>query len=153
MYNKAILIGRITADPELKQTPTGLHVCSFSIACDRRYSKDGERKADFINIVTWRQQAEFVCRYFHKGDAIGIEGTIQTRTYDDKNGVKHYITEIVAEQVFFVGGKSSNQNTNSVPVTNEFNNTPAPQPAPTAQYSNGTLGDFEETDTDEDIPF
>ncbi len=147
MYNRAILVGRLTADPELKQTPSGVHVTSFTIACDRRFSKDGERKADFINIVSWRQQAEFVCKYFHKGDAIGIEGSIQTRNYDDKNGVKHYVTEIFTDNVFFVGGKSSGGSNNSVPVTTAYDDTP-----PT-QYSNGTVGDFVETDSDEDIPF
>ena len=87
MFNRAILIGRLTADPELKQTQNGISVCSFSIAVDRRYSgRDSERKTDFINITSWRQQAEFVCRYFHKGDVIGVEGSIQTRNYEDKNG-------------------------------------------------------------------
>ena len=108
MYNKAILIGRMTANPELKKTQTGSYVTSFSIACGRRYSKDGERKADFINIVAWMHNAEFVCKYFLKGDVIGIDGSIQTRTYEDKNGIKHYSTEIIAENVFFVGGKRTN---------------------------------------------
>ena len=77
MFNKAILVGRLTADPELRQTPNGISVCSFSIAVDRRFSgRDAERKADFINIVAWRQTAEFVSRYFHKGEPIGIEGSI-----------------------------------------------------------------------------
>ena len=76
MYNKAILIGRLTADPELKQTPNGVSVCSFSIACDRAFSgRNGERQTDFINIVTWRQQAEFVSKYFSKGRLIGIDGS------------------------------------------------------------------------------
>ena len=93
MFNKAILIGRLTADPELKQTQSGISVCSFSIAVDRRFSgRDSERKTDFINITSWRQQAEFVCRYFHKGDVIGVEGSIQTRNYEDKNGNKRTAT-------------------------------------------------------------
>ncbi len=136
MYNKAILIGRLTAEPELKQTPNGVHVTSFSIACNRRYSsKDDEKKAVFINIVTWRQQAEFICKYFHKGDPIGIEGSIQTRNYDDKNGVKHYVTEIIADSVFFVGSKNNKDDavTDNTDVT--------------------SVQDFVEIGTDEDIPF
>ena len=109
MFNKAILIGRLTADPELKQTQSGISVCSFSIAVDRRFSgRDSERKTDFINITSWRQQAEFVCRYFHKGDVIGVEGSIQTRNYEDKNGNKRTATEIVTDNVFFTGARSSN---------------------------------------------
>ena len=81
MFNKAILIGRLTADPELKTIPSGASVCTFRIACDRRFSgKDGERKADFITIVAWRQNAEFVSKFFTKGKLIGVEGSIQTRT-------------------------------------------------------------------------
>ena len=108
MFNKAILIGRLTADPELKQTQSGISVCSFSIAVDRRFSgRDSERKTDFINITSWRQQAEFVCRYFHKGDVIGIEGSIQTRNYEDKNGSKRTAVEVVTDNVFFTGSKSN----------------------------------------------
>ena len=85
MFNKAILIGRLTADPELKQTTAGTYLVNFRIAVDRRFkSQDGERKADFITIVCWRQQAEFVAKYFHKGDPIGVEGSIQTRDYEDR---------------------------------------------------------------------
>ena len=108
MFNKAILIGRLTADPELKQTPNGISVCSFSIAVDRRFSgRDSERKTDFLNITSWRQQAEFVCRYFHKGDVIGVEGSIQTRNYEDKNGNKRTAVEVVADRAFFVDSKNS----------------------------------------------
>ena len=89
MFNKAILIGRLTADPELKQTTAGTYLVNFRIAVDRRFkSQDGERKADFITIVCWRQQAEFVAKYFHKGDPIGVEGSIQTRDYEDRQGNK-----------------------------------------------------------------
>lgn len=142
MFNKAILIGRLTADPELKQTQSGISVCGFRIAVDRRYSsRDSERKADFINITSWRQQAEFVCRYFHKGDAIGIEGSIQTRNYEDKNGNKREAVEVVTDNVFFVGGKSSGSGASARPAPAE--------PA----YSSGAASDFEEVDTDNDLPF
>ena len=106
MFNRAILIGRLTADPELKQTQSGISVCSFSIAVDRRFSgRDSERKTDFINITSWRQQAEFVCRYFHKGDVIGVEGSIQTRNYEDKNGNKRTAYRHQRLSLFFGGSR------------------------------------------------
>lgn len=145
MFNKAILIGRLTADPELKQTGSGIHVTGFSIAVDRRFSgKDAEKKADFININAWRQQAEFVCKYFHKGDAIGIEGSIQTRNYEDKNGNKRTAVEVQADNVFFVGGKSSGGSGGA--------SQPAMNSTPVA-FSNGAPSDFEEIETDDDLPF
>jgi single-strand DNA-binding protein len=104
MYNKSILIGRMVADPELRTTPNGVSVCSFRIAVNRPYSKDGG-KADFIDIVAWRERAEFVCRYFSKGKPILVEGSIQTRNYEDKNGSKRTAVEVVADNVQFVGGK------------------------------------------------
>ena len=151
MFNKAILIGRLTADPELKQTPNGISVCSFSIAVDRRFSgRDSERKTDFINITSWRQQAEFVCRYFHKGDVIGVEGSIQTRNYEDKNGNKRTATEIVTDNVFFTGAKSSNSGSSSTGYNENSYAAPAPaQPA----YTSGAASDFEEVESDNDLPF
>ena len=108
MYNRAVLIGRLTADPELKTTQSGVSVCSFRIAVDRAYKKDGERGADFITIVAWRQAADFICRYFAKGKPIGIEGSIQTREYTDKDGNKRNAFEVVADRVFFVESKGQN---------------------------------------------
>ena len=149
-FNKAILIGRITADPELKRTNTGISVVSFSLAVDRRFSgRDGERKADFINITAWRQQAEFVCKYFHKGDAMGVEGSIQTRNYEDKSGNKRTATEVVADNIFFVGGKSSNAGTYTA---SPVQSAPAPMSESVA-YSSGTASDFEEMEPDNDLPF
>ena len=108
MFNKIILMGRITHDLQLKTTPSGVSVCSFSIAVDRRYQVKGEeKKADFFNIVTWRQQAEFVTRYFAKGRMILVEGELQTRTYTDKNGQEVRVVEIVADQVCFTGEKTN----------------------------------------------
>lgn len=152
MFNKAILIGRLTADPELKQTSTGTYVLNFQIAVDRRFkSQDGERKADFITIVCWRQQAEFVSKYFHKGDPIGIEGSIQTRNYEDRQGNKRTAVEVAADNVFFVGSKNSNNNSGGyVPVQTSA---PAPVSAPPVAYSNGAASDFEEVETDNDLPF
>ena len=99
--NVVALMGRLVAEPELRHTPNGVATCTFRIAVDRSYSKDGERKADFIDIVTWRQTAEFVCKYFHKGSMIAVNGSIQTRNYEDKNGNKRTAFEVVAEGVHF----------------------------------------------------
>lgn len=147
MFNKAILIGRLTADPELKQTGTGIHFSGFSIAVDRRFSgKDAEKKADFINISAWRQQAEFVCKYFHKGDAIGIEGAIQTRNYEDKTGAKRTAVEVQAENVFFVGGKASGG-------ASSGGGQPSMATSSPVAFSSGATSDFEEIETDDDLPF
>lgn len=152
MFNKAILIGRLTADPELKQTQSGISVCSFSIAVDRRFSgRDSERKTDFINITSWRQQAEFVCRYFHKGDVIGVEGSIQTRNYEDKNGNKRTATEIVTDNVFFTGAKSGNSGNSGSSYGENAGYAPAAPAQPA--YTSGAAGDFEEVEGDNDLPF
>ena len=99
MYNKVILMGRITHDLELKTTPSGANVCSFSIAVDRRFQQKGEeKKSDFFNIVAWRQQADFVTRYFGKGRMILVEGELQTRSYTDKNGMNVRVTEVIADR-------------------------------------------------------
>ncbi|MFR5864005.1 MAG: single-stranded DNA-binding protein [Acutalibacteraceae bacterium] len=102
-FNKVILIGHLTADPELKQTTSGLPVTSFSIGVNRRFTKQGEQpQTDFINIVCWRQTAEFVARYFTKGKPILICGSLQTRSWVDKDGNKRYTTEVVADEATFV---------------------------------------------------
>lgn len=107
MLNKVILMGRITQDLEVKQTPSGVSVLSFSVAVQRNYARQGEeRQTDFINCVAWRQQAEFIGRYFGKGRMIAIEGNLRTRTYDDKNGVKHYVTEVFVDNVSFTGERA-----------------------------------------------
>lgn len=112
MLNCAAIMGRLVADPELKKSTTGVSVCSFCVAVDRDYVKQGEtRQADFINVVAWRQTAEFVCKYFHKGSMIAIQGSIQTRNYQDKNGNKRSTTEIIADKVNFCGGKSEQSGT------------------------------------------
>ena len=105
MFNIVVLTGRLTADPELKTTQSGLSVTSFSIAVDRRFGSGEERQTDFINIVAWRQQAEFVAKYFKKGNLIGIEGSIQTRKYTDKNGNNRTAFEVVVNNAQFVESK------------------------------------------------
>lgn len=109
MYNRTILIGRLVADPELRTTPNGINVATFRIAVDR-FGK--EKKADFISIVCWRNNAEFVSRYFSKGKAIGVEGSIQVRDYTDKEGNKRNAFEVVADRLFFVGDKGSGDSIN-----------------------------------------
>lgn len=110
-FNKVILMGRLTAAPELKQTPNGVSICRFSIAVDRRWAKEGdEKKADFFNIVAWRQTAEFVCKYFTKGSAILIDGALQTDSWTDQNGQKHYTTDIAASEVSFCESKKNSEN-------------------------------------------
>ena len=106
--NKVILAGRLTAAPELKQTPNGISVLAFSLAVDRRFVKQGEeRQTDFIDCVAWRQTAEFISRYFGKGDPLCITGTLQKRSYDAKDGTKRYVTEVIANEADFVESKSS----------------------------------------------
>ena len=117
MLNKVILMGRLTADPELRQTPSGVSTCQITVAVDRRYAAQGqERQADFINVVAWRQTAEFISKYFSKGKMIIVEGSLRTRTYDDKRypDVKHYVTEVYADNVSF--GESKSVQNNSQPV-------------------------------------
>lgn len=105
-FNKVILVGRLTADPELKQTQGGNLVTSFSIAVNRKVGKDAEKKADFFNIVAWRNTAEFICRHFAKGRAIIVCGHLENRTWTDDQNVKHMVTEIVAEEVDFADSKT-----------------------------------------------
>lgn len=107
MLNKVILMGRLTRDPELRSTPQGVSTCSFSIAVDRNFVREGEeRKADFINCVAWRQTAEFISKYFKKGSMAALEGSIQTRSWDD-DGSKRYATEVIVSQVYFAESKNS----------------------------------------------
>ncbi len=149
MLNRAILMGRLAADPELKQTPNGISVCSFRIAVNRNYAgKDRERQTDWIDIVAWRQTAEFVSRNFCKGKMIIVEGSIQTRNYEDKNGNKRTAVEVVADNVMFGESKSANPNSGyGAPMP-----TQAP-PEPTS-YASGAADDFAEMASDSaDLPF
>lgn len=110
MINNCTLMGRLVSDPELKKTPAGVSVTSFRIAVERDYvSKDGNREADYITIICWRQTAEFVCRYFGKGNMIAIQGKLQTRTYQDSEKKNHYLTEVIADKASFTGEKSNHQ--------------------------------------------
>ena len=148
--NKVILGGRLTADPELKQTPSGVAVVSFSIAINRRYqskSADGAQaqQADFINVVAWRQTAEFISRYFRKGSAICITGSIQTRTWQDQQGQKRYATEVVADEAMFVDSKNESSSAGGY-APDTYN-------APSYSSTPATAPKFEELKTDDDLPF
>ena len=112
-FNKVILIGNMTADPELRQTPSGVSTCSFSIAVNRKMAKNNE--VDFITIVTWRQTAEFVSRYFKKGKPILVCGSLQTRSWSDQQGNKRYATEVVADEVSFVGNSEGSTEAKNEP--------------------------------------
>ena len=132
MLNTAIFIGRLTADPELRHTSSDTAVTSFTVAVDRSYVKTGaERQADFIDVVAWRSTAEFICKYFKKGQLIAIQGSIQTRSYEDKNGNKRKAVEVVADQAHFAGPKREQEGGNF------------------AQPVDG----FQEITADDDLPF
>lgn len=150
MYNKAILIGRLTADPELRQTQSGVSMLSFSVACARPYSSGGERKTDFINVVAWRRTAEFVSKYFHKGNVIGIDGRIEMRDYTDRDGNNRRAFEVIAENAFFVESKSASQGEVSPAFAPPAQRAPS---APSVSYASGNAEDFEEVDLDDDLPF
>lgn len=151
MLNRVILMGRITHELDLKATPSGISVLQFSIAVDRGYVKPGEeRQADFINCVAWRQQAEFISKYFAKGRMIAIEGNLKTRTYDDKNGVKHYVTEVYVDSASFTGEpkQNSGQQPAAAPPL-----PPEPSQTTSTAVSIGNLEDFEEIISDGEVPF
>lgn len=146
-YNRVILGGRLSADPELKTTPSGVSVCQFDVAVNRKEKpKDGQQpKADFFTVVAWRQQAEFVTRYFRKGSSISITGTLQNRSWTTQNGEKRYKTEIVAQEIDFVDSKGESQSQFGQPNSYEQQNQYAQQP-PVAPK-------FEELGDDEELPF
>lgn len=135
--NVAVLTGRLTSDPELRKTPNGVSVARFTIAVDRNYTPKGEeKKVDFLDCVAWRNDAEFICNYFVKGQMIAVSGEIQTGSYE-KDGIKRKKWEVKVDQVSFCGGK--NEQNNNVAVANDATTTP--------------IDDFEEVLSDDDLPF
>ena len=146
MINVVVLMGRLTADPELKQTANGASVTSFSIAVERNFAnkETGERQADFINIVAWRQTADFICKYFRKGSMIAIEGSLQSRSYEDKEGKKRTVYEVVASNVSFTGSKAESGTRDNAAFE-----------VPATTFSAGSNGDFEVVNDqdDDDLPF
>ena len=159
MLNVVAIMGRLVADPELRTTQQGTNVCSFRIACDRNFARQGEqRQADFIDIVAWRQQAEFVCKYFQKGSLIVVDGRLQSRTYQDKTGANRTAVEVVANNINFAGPKNSNAGDgagyqNSAP---SYQNAAPARPAAVEaapSYSAGNADDFAVIDDSDDLPF
>ena len=137
MFNLVVLTGRLTADPELKTTANGIPVTTFSIAVNRNYRAGEQQQTDFINIVAWRQRAEFITKFFKKGSLIGIEGSIQTRRYQDKDGNNRTVFEVVVNNAQFVESKRDGVTTNEP-----------------ASYSNADASDFAEIGgMDDDLPF
>lgn len=149
MINNVVIMGRLTADPELRQTPNGIEVTSFSVAVDRGYARQGEeRQTDFINCVAWRQSAKFITSYFRKGSMIAITGSIQTRNYEDKTGARRTATEVVVNNASFCGSKS--ETGTGASQSSYAGDTYS---APTPSYSTGSDSDFEELSGDDDLPF
>ena len=178
MLNRVILMGRLVSDPELKTTPSGVSVTTFRIAVDRSYVKSGEeRKADFFDVVCWRSTAEFVCRYFGKGALIAVDGQLQSRTYQAKDGTNRYVVEVVTDNVSFTGERRDNSggygqqyggNQSYQPQqygaqqpeaqsygqyqaspANDFAQPPQPQ----TSYQSGSNADFQDMPLDDDLPF
>ena len=152
MLNVVAIMGRLVADPELRTTPAGVNVCQFRIACDRNFARQGEqRQADFVDIVAWRAQADFVCKYFSKGSLIAINGRIQTRNYQDKNGNNRTAFAVVAENINFGGSKG----TSNAKVDDGGEAAPRseawPKADPPANY--GGVDDFAVIDDNDDLPF
>lgn len=143
-FNKVILMGRLTADPELKQTQSGLAVTSFSLAVDRKGKTGEDKQCDFITVVAWRQTAEFICRYFKKGQAILVCGELQTRSWQDNSGNKRYATEVVASEASFCEAKNASEGNNASAKQNG-----AMGYVPDAYKQ----GKFEEVNPDENLPF
>ena len=148
MINNVVLMGRLVATPELRQTPNGISVTSFSLAVERSFARQGEqRQTDFINCVAWRNTADFISRYFQKGSMIAVTGSIQTRNYEDKNGNKRTAFEVIVDQASFCGSKAETGSNGGYAAAT------APAAAPAPSFATGDDGDFEEIPGDDDLPF
>lgn len=142
MLNTVALMGRLTADPELRYTTSNIPVTSFTIAVDRAFKNGEERQTDFINIVAWRQRAEFASKYFKKGQLIAVDGSIQTRRYQDKDGNNRTVFEVVANNLHFAERRDSSAS----PIANEMS-------APAPSFSNTEADDFSSLPGDDELPF
>lgn len=157
--NKAMLVGRLTRDPELRHTTTGRAVCQITVAINRPFSsQDGQREADFINVVVWDKSAENVAKYVHKGSQVSVEGRIQTRSYDNTEGKKVYVTEVIAQSVQFLDSKSSTPSQDYVSNTNPFDNVSSEPSSPAMETVEVDKDPFESFGdsiqiSDNDLPF
>lgn len=148
--NKAILMGRLTRDPEMSQTQSGVTLARFSIAVPRRFQKD---TTDFINCIAWRQTADFVCKYFNKGSMIAVVGSIQTRTWEGQDGKKNYATEVVADEAYFTGSRAETGTFSGEGYQSPAPSVPqAPAASQMAEDDFASLG-FAEMDASDDLPF
>ena len=152
--NNVSLIGRLTADPELRHTQSGIAMTRFSIAVDRQFTKAGEEKqADFINIVACRQTAEFICKYFGKGQRIAITGSIRTGSYTAQDGTKRYTFEVYADNVEFCEPKRDSSYSGGNSYNRQSYSSASSGNEPVTAYSQGDTGDFTDMPSDEDLPF
>lgn len=157
--NKVVLMGRLTKDVEMRQTPSGTSVARFSIAVSRRFKSEGQQQADFINCVAWRQTGEFISRYFQKGSMIAVVGSIQSRSWDGQDGKKQYATEVVVDEAYFTGSRTETQNNGY--TEQQMPKYPQPQTPPNhgQQSFDGGYGDFDmdgfnDIDgSEDDLPF
>lgn len=159
MLNRVILMGRLTAEPDYRTTPSGVSMVRFSLAVDRDFkSQNGERQTDFFNIIAWRSTADFVSRYFHKGQLVALQGSIQANNYTDREGNKRTSYDIVADQVYFAEGKRDGGQQNNYDYSRYDQMTPPPAQAapsygePASSYQSGNDGDFTPV-ADDDLPF
>lgn len=157
MLNVIAIMGRLVADPELRTTQQGTNVCTFRIACERSYvSKGQQRQVDFVDIVAWGKTAEFICKFFQRGSMIAIDGSLQTRNYQDKYGNKRTAVEVVANNISFAGAKAADK-----PAARDFDQqtqnytheAKAAQNAPQPAYTQGSMDDFAVINDTDDLPF
>lgn len=170
--NKVILMGRLTRDPEMRQSQQGTPVVSFTLAVDRRFAREGQQQADFISCVAWSKLAEFICRFFQKGSMIAVSGRLQTRTWDDKDGKRQYSTEVVVEDAYFTGSRAETHTAGPQAgygsqggynnAQSSYSQRPAQQAAPQTGMSGGTAPNFDEFEamgfsamdsSEDDLPF
>ena len=151
MLNVVAIMGRLVADPELKITPAGISVCTFRIACDRNFVQQGQqRQAEFSVVGAWRHNADFLCKYFGKGSLVAVQGRLQTRQYQDRNGSNRTAVEVVADSLSFAG---SNKKPGGQAVDDGGEAPPSSSPETTSAYSQGSAEDFEVIDDNDDLPF
>lgn len=157
MLNVVAIMGRLVADPELRTTQHGTNVCTFRIACERSYSKPGEqRQADFVDIVAWGKTAEFICKFFQKGSMIAVDGRLQTRNYQDKQGNKRTAVEVVANNISFAGANAADKPAAASyeqQTRNHVQQANAAQSAPQPAYTQGSMDDFSVISDTDDLPF
>ena len=157
MLNVVAIMGRLVHDPELRTTQQGTNVCTFRIACERSYTPKGQqRQADFVDIVAWGKTAEFICKFFQKGSMIVIEGSLQTRNYQDKQGNKRTAVEVVANNISFAGAKAADKpaaTSYEQQTMNHVQQAKAAQNAPQPAYTQGSMDDFPVINDTDDLPF